>query len=341
MCPGWLKRNAVRRRVVAALAMAGGAAGAGGAAASVASQPGPDGWPDRPITYVVPFPPGGTTDTLARMMVQRLGAALGQPVVLENLPGAGGNVGSIHVARARPDGYTFLGGTISSHAINAAVYPGLQHDVVRSFEAVTLIGTYPNVLVVTADSPYRSVRDLVEAARAKPGSIPYASAGNGTSQQLCAELFKQIARIDLTHMPYKGSGPALRDMMAGKVPVAFESTVVAQQFVDSGRLRPLAVTGRSRVRSMPDVPTMVESGVPGFDVMAWQGVFAPAHTSKAIVGRFAAAVARVIAEPDMSGRMAHVGMKASGMAPKQFAAFQKAEVQRWARVVRSIGMRVD
>ncbi|MGO4808974.1 tripartite tricarboxylate transporter substrate binding protein [Cupriavidus sp. 2MCAB6] len=298
-------------------------------------------WPSKPITYVVPFPPGGTTDTLARLIGQRLGQALGTTVVVENRPGAGGNIGSDFAAKAAPDGYTILGGTISSHAINASLYPKMPYDVVKSFAPITLIGTNANVLVVSAGSPFMTVKDIVAEARARPDTLAFASAGNGTSQHLAGELFKSLAGIKLTHIPYKGSGPAIQDVMAGQVPMMFDTTVVAAQHIDSGKLRALAVTSAKRIKSMPNVPTMAEAGVAGYELESWQAIFAPANTPKPIVDRLYREISAIIKTPDMQARLEKLGMEPSGMAPEQFAGFQRSEIGKWARVVKAADIRID
>lgn len=298
-------------------------------------------WPGKPITYVVPFPPGGTTDTLARLIGQRLGQALGTTVVVENRPGAGGNIGSDFAAKAAPDGYTILGGTISSHAINASLYPKMPYDVVKSFAPITLIGTNANVLVVSAGSPFMTVKDIVAEARARPDTLAFASAGNGTSQHLAGELFKSLAGIKLTHIPYKGSGPAIQDVMAGQVPMMFDTTVVAAQHIDSGKLRALAVTSAKRIKSMPNVPTMAEAGVAGYELESWQAIFAPANTPKPIVDRLYREISAIIKTPDMQARLEKLGMEPSGMAPEQFAGFQRSEIGKWARVVKAADIRID
>jgi len=298
-------------------------------------------WPSKPITYVVPFPPGGTTDTLARLIGQRLGQALGTTVVVENRPGAGGNIGSDFAAKAAPDGYTILGGTISSHAINASLYPKMPYDVVKSFAPITLIGTNANVLVVSAGSPFKTVTDIVAEAKARPDTLAFASAGNGTSQHLAGELFKSLAGIKLTHIPYKGSGPAIQDVMAGQVPMMFDTTVVAAQHVDSGKLRALAVTSAKRIKSMPNVPTMAEAGVAGYELESWQAIFAPANTPKPIVDRLYREISAIIKTPDIQARLEKLGMEPSGMAPEQFAGFQRSEIGKWAKVVKGADIRID
>ena len=299
-----------------------------------------DKWPSKPITYVVPFPAGGTTDILARLIGQKLGPALGTTIIIDNRPGAGGNIGSDLVARAAPDGYTIMGGTISSHSINASLYK-LPYDPLKSFAPITLIGTNANVLVVNPASPAKSVKDLIDAAKANPGSLSFASAGNGTSQHLSAELFKTMAQIDMVHIPYKGSAPAIQDVIGGQVPLMFDTTVVAAPFIQSGKVRPLAVTSAKRVPSLPDVPTMAEAGVPGYEVVSWQAMFAPAGTPPAIVHRLHTEVAAILKQPDVQERLAKLGVEPSGMLPQQMAEFQAAEIAKWAKVVKAANVKVD
>ena len=298
-------------------------------------------WPAKPITYVVPFAPGGTTDVLARLIGHKLGAALGTTIVIDNRPGAGGSVGSDIAARAAPDGHTILGGTISSHAINVSLYPKLAYDPVKSFEPVILIGSNGTVLIVGGTSPYKSVKDIIDAARAKPGSLTYASAGNGTSQHLSAELLKSIAKLDMAHVPYKGSGPAIQDVIGNQVPMMFDTTVVAAPHIASGRVRALAVSTAKRVPSLPEVPTMQEAGVPGFDVVSWQAIFAPAGTPAAIVDRLHAEVAKILKEPEVKERFATLGIEPGDMTTREFAEFQKAEIAKWAKVVKEANLKID
>jgi tripartite-type tricarboxylate transporter receptor subunit TctC len=298
-------------------------------------------WPQKPITYIVPFPPGGTTDILARTIALKLGPALGTTIVVENKPGAGGNIGSDFVAKAKPDGYTILGGTISSHAINPSIYKTMPYDALKSFQPITLIGTNANVLVVSAGSPFKSVQDVIAAAKAKPGTISFASAGNGTSQHLSGELFKSLAGIQMEHVPYKGSGPAIQDVMAGHVPMMFDTTVVAAPHIQSGKLRALAVTSAKRVKSLPNVPTMVEAGVPGYDLVSWQGIFAPAGTPKDVVQRLNAELVKILKQPDVRERFESLGLEPVGNTPDEFAAFQRAEVAKWAKVVKDAKITAD
>lgn len=300
-----------------------------------------DKWPSKPITYVVPFPAGGTTDVLARLIAQKLGPALGTTVVVENRAGAGGNIGSDFVAKSALDGYTILGGTISSHAINVSLYPKLPYDPVKSFAPVGLIGTNANVLVVGANSPYKSVKDITDAAKVKPGSISFASAGNGTSQHLSGELYKLSAGLDLVHVPYKGSAPAIQDVIGGQVPMMFDTSVVAGPFIESGKVRALAVTSAKRTSQLPNVPTMAESGVAGYDLQSWQAIFAPAGVPAPILSRLQTEVAKILKSPEIVERLGKLGMEASTMTPEQFAAFQAAEIAKWAKVIKAGNIKID
>ena len=299
-----------------------------------------DKWPAKPITYIVPFPAGGTTDVLARLIAQKLGPALGTTIVVDNKGGAGGSVGSEIAARATPDGYTILGGTISSHAINVGLYPKLGYDPVKSFEPITLIGTNPTVLVVNQASPYKTLQDVIAAGKAKK-PLTSASAGSGTSQHLSLELLKAKAGIDITHIPYKGSAPAIQDVMAGQVDMMFDTTVVAGPHIESGKLRALAVTSAKRVPSLPNVPTVAESGVPGYEVVSWQAIFAPAGTPRPIVERLHTEIGKILREPDMQERLGKLGMQGADMTIDQIAAFQKAEVAKWAQVIKSANIKLE
>jgi len=299
-----------------------------------------DKWPSKPITYIVPFPAGGTTDVLARLIGQKLGPALGTTIVIDNKGGAGGSVGSEMASRAAPDGYTVLGGTISSHAINVSLYPKIGYDPVASFMPITLIGTNPTVLVVNQASPYKSLQDVIAAGKAKK-ALTSASAGSGTSQHLSLELLKAKAGVDITHIPYKGSAPAIQDVMGGQVDMMFDTTVVAGPHIESGKLRALAVTSAKRVPSMPNVPTVAESGVPDYEVVSWQAIFAPAGTPKAIVDRLHSEIAKILKEPDMQERIAKLGMQGSEMTTDQITAFQKAEVAKWAQVIKSANIKLE
>ena len=302
-------------------------------------------WPTgKPITYLVPFPAGGTTDLLARLIAQKLGPALGTSVIIDNKGGAGGSIGSEVAARAAPDGFTLLGGTISSHAINVSLYPKIGYDPQKSFAPVTLIGTNPVVLVVNQASPYKTLKELLDASRAKPGGLSSASAGTGTSQHLALELMAFKSGVKFTHVPYKGSGPAIQDVIGGQVDMMFDTTVVAGPHIQSGKLRALAVTSAKRLASMPNVPTVAESGIPGltdFEVVSWQAIFVPAGTPTPIVDRLHNEIRKILAEPEMQEKLKGFGMEPADMTTAQIAAFQKSEVDKWAQVIKAANIKAE
>lgn len=302
-------------------------------------------WPTgKPITYMVPFAAGGTTDTLARLIGQQLGTALGTTVVVENKGGAAGSIGSEAAARSAPDGYTLLGGTVSSHAINVSLYPKLGYDPIKSFSPVTLIGTNPVVLVVAANSPYKTLKDVLAGAKGKQGGLSSASAGTGSSQHLAVELLAYKSGVKFTHIPYKGSGPAIQDVISGQVDMMFDTTVVAAPHIQSGKLRAIAVTSPQRLASMPDVPTVAESGVAelkDFQVQSWQAIFVPAGTPTPVVTRLHDEIRKILAQPDMQTRLKGFGMEPADLNTTQIAAFQKAEVEKWAQVIKAANIKVD
>ena len=304
-------------------------------------------WPTgKAITYLVPFPAGGTTDTLGRLIAQKLGPVLGTSVVIDNKGGAGGSVGSEIASRAAPDGYTLLGGTISSHAINVSLYAKIGYDPIKSFAPVTLIGTNPVVLVVNQASPYKTLKDVIEASKAKAaaGGLSSASAGTGTSQHLSLELLAFKSDVKFTHVPYKGSGPAIQDVIGGQVEMMFDTTVVAAPHIQSGKLRAIAVTSPKRLASMPDVPTVAESGIKGledFSVLSWQAVFVPAGTPAPIVERLHTEIRKILAEPEMQTKLKGFGMEPADMSTVQIAAFQKAEVDKWAQVIKAANIKAE
>lgn len=328
-----------RRTLVQSAALA--AAGALMALPALAQTTWPTG---KPISYVVPFAAGGTTDTLARLIGQQLGTALGTTVVVENKGGAAGSIGSEAAARSAPDGYTLLGGTVSSHAINISLYPKLGYDPIKSFSPVTLIGTNPVVLVVSAASPYKTLKDVLTAAKGKQGGLSSASAGTGSSQHLAVELLAYKSGVKFTHIPYKGSGPAIQDVISGQVDMMFDTTVVAAPHIQSGKLRAIAVTSPKRLASMPDVPTVAESGVAelkDFEVQSWQAIFVPAGTPTPVVNRLHDEIRKILAQPDMQTRLKGFGMEPADMSVAQIATFQKAEVDKWAQVIKAANIKVD
>jgi len=300
-----------------------------------------DKWPSKPITYVVPFPASGTTDILARLIGQKLGPALDTTIVIENKGGAGGSIGSEAAARAPADGYTLLGGTISSHAINVSLYPKLGYDPIKSFSPVALIGSNPVVLIVKADSPYKTLQDILNAAKAKPKTISSASAGSGTSQHMTLELLAFRSGTQFIHVPYKGSGPAILDVIGGQVDMMFDTTVVAGPHIQSGKVRAIAVSSAKRLDSLPNVPTIAESGVPGFEVVSWQGIFVPAGVPKPIVDRLHTETMKILQAAEMQDKLKSLGMQPSSMTPDQVSTFQKAEVDKWAQVIKAAGIKLE
>lgn len=298
-------------------------------------------YPSRTIRLVVPFPAGGTTDILARAAAQRLTESLGQPVVIDNRPGAGGNIGSDIVAKSAPDGYTLLMGTVGTHAINPSLYSKMPYDHVKDFIPVVLVAAVPNVLVVNPSLPVHSVGDLIKLAKAKPGAINFASSGSGTSIHLSGELFKTMAHVDMTHVPYKGSAPALTDLIGGQVDVMFDNLPSSLAQIKGGKLRAVAVTSLKRAPALPDVPTIAESGLPGFEASSWFGVLAPAGTPFPVIARINSEVNKWLQSPDAREQLLAQGAEAAGGTPESFALHIRAETDKWAKVVKASGAKVD
>jgi len=293
-----------------------------------------DAWPAKPIKIVVPFAAGGTSDILARTLGDKLQAALKQTVIIDNRAGAGGVIGADSVAKAPADGYTLLLGTIATHAINPALMPKMPYDAVKDFAPVFLIGGISNVVLVGPNSPFKTVKDLINEAKAKPGTLTFASAGQGTSQHLSGETFKLLAGVDMTHVPYKGSAPAIQDVMGGQVPMSFETVTVAGPHIASGKVRALAVTSAKRSRALPNVPTLQEAGVPGFDVASWQAFYVRSGTPPAVVQRLNAELEKIVAQPDVKAKMDGLGVEHTASTPAQFAEFNRVELAKWQKVVK-------
>ena len=298
-------------------------------------------WPAKPIKWIVPFAPGGTTDILARTIGEKLTVALGQPVIIENKPGAGGGVGADFTAKAPPDGYTIMGGTISTHAINASLYKTLPYDPVKDFVPITMIARVPNMLVVNPEIPAKNVAELIALLKANPGKYSFASSGNGTSQHLSGELFKSMAGVDMQHIPYKGSPPALQDVVAGQVAMTFDNITTAWPLAKGGKLRALAVTTAKRSAIAPDIPTLSESGLAGYEVGSWQGVFAPAGTPAPIIARLNTEIVKIINMPEVKEKLIALGAEPVGNSSDEFGATVKTEVVKWAEVVKKSGAKVD
>ena len=298
-------------------------------------------YPTKPIRLVVPFPPGGATDILARDVAQKLTEAWGQSVIVDNRPGAGGNIGSELVAKSAPDGYTLEMGTVGTHAINASLYAKMPYDHVKDFTPVILVAGVPNVLVVNPSVPANSVAELIAYAKANPGKLNFASSGNGTSIHLSGELFKVMAGVQIMHIPYKGSTPALQDLLAGQVQMMFDNLPPSLPQIKAGKLRALAVTSLTRAPALPDVPTLSEAGLPGFEASSWFGILAPAGTPAPIVAKLNAEIAKYLATPEAKEKLAKQGANAAGGTPDDFAKHIAAETAKWAKVVKDSGAKID
>ena len=307
------------------------------AATATAPYAAAQSFPTRPARMIVPYPPGGGTDTISRLVAQKLSERWGQQVVVDNRPGANGIIGTELVARAKPDGYTF-GVVIATQAINPALYPKLPYDTVKDFVAVTLMAQYPYILTVHPSVPAKSTAEFVALARQKPGAMSYASSGNGSGPHLAFELFKSTAGIDLVHVPYKGAGPANRELISGQVQAFFNNFLAARAHIESGRIRVLGVSSAKRAQAMPDVPTLAETGAPGFDVTSWYSVIAPAGTPAAVVNRIQADIAAVLRQPDVVTRLSNDGAEPVGSTSAEFRKFLQAEIRKWDAVVKKAGI---
>ena len=298
-------------------------------------------WPSKPIRYIVIFAPGGTTDILARMIAPKLSDALGQPVVVENRPGAGGNLGAEMLAKAAPDGYTIGSGTVSSHAINATLYSKLPYDPDKDFAPITMLATLPNMLVVHPSLGVNNVAELIALLKANPNKYSFGSAGNGTSQHMSGEMFKTMTGTSMQHIPYKGSGPMIPDLLAGTISMSFENITTAYPPVKQGRLKALAVTTSKRSFVAPDIPTMAEAGLTGYDITSWQALFAPAGVPKEIIARLHAETAKALRAPDVAKRLEDLGLDAGGIPPEELAAIIRNDIPRLGKVVRDSSAKVD
>lgn len=297
-------------------------------------------WPDKPIKLVVPYPAGGAADNTARIMAQHLGERLKQQIIVDNRPGASGTIGAAYVAKAPADGYTLLLDA-TSYTVNPSLFPKLSYDPAKDLAPVSLIMQVPLLMLVPANSPYISVASFVKAAKEKPGKITFASAGTGGAQHLAAELFAQSEKISMTHIPYKGGAPALTDLIGGQVDLMFSATTASGTFVKSGKLKPLAITSSKRLDGFPQVPTVAESGVKGFEVNEWNGLFAPADTPKPILARLEEETRIVVASPAVASRFAELGVQGVGSSSKDFAAFVKSETAKWSSVIKAGSIKVD
>lgn len=297
-------------------------------------------WPSKPVKLVVPYPPGGPTDIVARVVAERLTAQTGQSFIVDNRAGAGGNLGAEAVAKAAPDGYTLLVAT-TAHAINKSLFKSLNYDVQRDFTPVSLLTQGPLVLVVNPEFPAKNVGELIALAKAKPKSVSFASSGNGQSTHLAAELFASMAGAPMTHVPYKGSAPALNDLIAGQVPLMFDTMLSAMPHVKSGRLRALAITGAQRSPAAPDLPTVAESGLPGYQAYAWNGLLAPAGTPPAVISRLSEELKTALSQHAVQERFGAQGFTATWASPAQVVTFVQSEVEKWGRTVQQSGAKVE
>ena len=306
-------------------------------AAAVLAGPALAAWPEKPIRLVVPYPPSGTTDILARPIAARLAERLGQPVLIENRAGAGGTLGSALVAKSAPDGYHLIIGTVGSHAVNYALNEKLAYHPLRDFTPVIPIAAVPNVLVVRSETPFRSLADVVDAARARPGALTHASTGIGASPQLSLEVLKMMAKVNITDIMYKGGAPAMMDLLGGQVTMGFDAVATSIPHIKAGKLRPLAVSSKARVKALPEVPAVSET-YPGFDVVAWYAIWAPAGTPPAIVKRLNEEINAILLTPEMQERLNSAGAEIMGGTVEAFAAYHKAEFDRWFSFIKSTGI---
>ncbi|MCZ8092654.1 MAG: tripartite tricarboxylate transporter substrate binding protein [Acidovorax sp.] len=319
---------------VAAAALAG--AGLLGSSATLAQS-----YPTKPVTIVVPFAAGGTTDILARIIGQALTAELGQSVIVDNRAGAGGNIGGAMAAKAPADGYTLFMGTVGTHAINASLYKKMPFDPIKDFVPLTRVANVPNLLVANPNQPFKTVKDLIAYAKANPGKVNFGSSGNGSSIHLSGELFKSLAKVDMMHVPYKGSAPAVTDLLGNQIAIMFDNMPSAIQHVRSGKLVPIAVTTAKRSPELPNVPTIAEAGVPGYEAASWFGMFAPAGTPAPVLAQLNKALVKVLNQADVAKKINEQGAETYSETPEQFAAFIQTENAKWSKVVKESGASLD
>jgi tripartite-type tricarboxylate transporter receptor subunit TctC len=298
-------------------------------------------YPSKPIHLIVPFPPGGPTDIVGRLVAQKISEGVGQPVVVENRAGAGGTVGSIAAAKSPADGYNLLYGSTSTLAIAPSLYRNLPYDPRKAFAPISLVSRGPILVVVNAQVPARTLKEFIDLAKKQPGKLSYSSAGSGTPPHLAGELFKAVAGVDLLHVPYKGGAPAINDVVGGQVQAVFEGQVALLPHLQSRRLRALAISGTARSPALPDVPTAVEAGLPKYDANFWSGLVAPAGTPAEAINRLNAVLVKALSAPEVRDTLAKQGLEASGNTPQQFAAYIAAEVEKWAAVVKASGAKLD
>ena len=316
------------------------ALGAASIASSSEAQPAASAYPSRPIHIVVTFTPGGAPDILARLIGERMAADWNQSVVVDNKPGAGGNLGAEAVAKALPDGHTIVVGTVGTHSINGALYAKMPYDMVRDFTPVTLLATTPNMLVVNNDVPAKNLKEFIALGK-KEGHMTFASSGSGTSIHVSGELFKSMTGIDMDHIPYKGRATAIPDVIGGRVTMMFDNMPSSLPLVREGKLRALGVTSAQRSPAAPEIPTLAEQGLAGFEAVSWFALFAPAGTPRPIVDKLQAEVKKILQTPDIARRLADAGLDAVGSTPDELAAYQRAEILKWAKVVKDSGAKAE
>ena len=304
------------------------------------AQTGAAGFPNKPMKIVVTFSTGGAPDILARLIGDRMTADWGQPVVIDNKPGAGGNTGSDFVAKSPADGYTLVLGTVGTHSINGALYAKMPYDMVKDFAPVTLLATTPNMLVINNDVPAKNLNEFIALGR-KEGKMSFASSGSGTSIHVSGELFKTMTGIDMTHIPYKGRATAIPDVLGGRVTMMFDNMPSSLPLVKDGKLRALGVTSAQRSPAAPDIPTIAEQGLPGFDAVSWFAMFAPAGTPKAIVDKLQVEVKKILQSSEVGRKLAEIGLEVVASTPEELAAYQRAEIAKWAKVVKDSGAKVE
>ena len=308
--------------------------------ATTAAQAQP-AFPSRPLSIIVPFAAGGATDILARIVGQALSTEIGQSVIIENRPGAGGNIGGQLAAKANPDGHTLFMGAVGTHAINPSLYKKMPYDPIKDLAPLTRVANVPNLLVANPQQPFKTVQELIAYAKAHPGKVNFGSSGNGTSIHLSGEMFSHMAKVDIVHVPYKGSAPAMNDLLGNQIAIMFDNMPSALQYVRAGKLNALGVTSAKRSPELPNVPTIAEAGVPGYEASSWFGLFVPAATPAPVQAKLHAALVKVLAQPDVKKRMADQGAEVVSEKPEQFAAFIQAESRKWGQVVRASGATLD
>jgi tripartite-type tricarboxylate transporter receptor subunit TctC len=313
---------------------------AAGVGAQTAAQTSAASFPNKPLRIVVTFTTGGAPDIIARLLGERFTAAWGQPVIIDNKPGSGGNIGADFVAKAAPDGYTLVLGTVGTHSINGALYVKMPYDMVRDFTPVSLLATTPNLLVINNDVPAKTLQELITLGK-REGKMSFASPGSGTSVHVSGELFKSLTGIDMLHIPYKGRASAIPDLLGGRVTMMFDNMPSSLPLVREGKLRALGVTSLTRSAAAPDIPTIAEQGLPGFEAVSWFAMFAPPATPKAVVEKIQTEIQRILKQPEIAKKLTDIGLEPVGSTSEELAVYQRAEIAKWAKVVKDSGAKVE